>query len=84
MDFTGFIYTNFIDLSENDPLISINTDFTIQQTFVGDQIVKLKLIPNLGVYFANTNFCAKTKAETMTSLQFSRDLYKLNPNVYEL
>jgi hypothetical protein len=58
MDFTGFVYSNFVNLNDSDPVLSLVTDFTITYTTTDDYNFKLKLTPNTGIYFGNTIFCA--------------------------
>lgn len=82
MDFTSFVWNDFTILNENDTMIDVMADFTILYTPVNLTTFKLKLTPNLGLYFANTTFCAVTLAEALATLQFSSDLYKLDPSVY--
>jgi hypothetical protein len=82
MDFTGFVYTDFVILHQTDASITLSTDFITTFSIVDDRNFKLKLTPNLGLYFDNVIFCAKTNAETLTALQFSNDWLKLNPSVY--
>ena len=61
MDFTGFLYTDFLDLNESDTLLNLAGDFTNTYTMVDDKNFKLRLTPNLGLYFTSVIFCAITK-----------------------
>ena len=61
MEFSSFIYTDFVILTENNALINLATDFTTTYTAIDDKNFKLKLKPNAGVYFISTTFCAETK-----------------------
>lgn len=62
MDFTGFVYSNFVNLNDSDPVLTLTTDFTVTYTMIDDYNFKLKLTPNPTVYFTNIIFCAISKA----------------------
>lgn len=61
MTWTGFVYSDFVNLNESDSLISLSSNFTVTYQSTGTQSFKLKLTPNSGTYFLNTIFCAITK-----------------------
>jgi hypothetical protein len=58
MDWTGFIYDNFVDLNQNDPLLIFTRDITVVYSVIDGWSFKLRLTGNLGVFFTDTLFCA--------------------------
>jgi hypothetical protein len=62
MDFAGLVYSDFVNLNQNDALMTLGNNFTTTFTVVDNLNFKLKLTPNLGIYFTDVLFCALTKA----------------------
>jgi hypothetical protein len=62
MDFTGFAHSDFVILNQSNVSMTLATDFVTTLTVVDERSFKLKLTPNLGLYFDNVIFCAVTKA----------------------
>jgi hypothetical protein len=82
MTFTGFVYTDFLFFNTTDGANSITSDFTYLYTMIDTQSFKVKITAIPNIFFGNSTFCAVSKAEGSTSLQFSAQSYKLASSVY--
>ncbi len=71
MNFTNFVYQDFLDFNQSDPLLVFDRDFTVVYSQIDNWNFKLRLTANLGVHFVNQFFCAITKLEHLNTLQFS-------------
>lgn len=60
MNFTNFLYQDFIDFDQSDPLLIFTRDFTVTYTMIDNWNFKLKIKPNRGVHFVDQLFCAIT------------------------
>lgn len=58
MDWTGFVYQDFLDLTQIDPTLVFSRDITVVYSVIDGWSFKLRLTGNLGVFFVNNLFCA--------------------------
>lgn len=82
MSLNGFVYTDFVFFNTTDGTNSITGNFSYLYTMVDNLNFKVKMTANPYVFFGNSTFCAASRAEISTSLQFSGQWFKLAPSVY--
>ena len=58
MDWTGFLYQNFLYLNQSDQRLIFANDITVVYSLIDNWSFKLRLTGNLGVYFTDTLFCS--------------------------
>jgi hypothetical protein len=58
MDWTGFLYLDFVDLNQSDPSLIFTRDITVVYSEIDAYSFKLRLTGNLGVFFVDDFFCA--------------------------
>ena len=61
MNFTDFLYQDFLDLNQSDPLLNILRDFVVVYSQIDNWSFKLNLAANLEVHFVDRFFCAIIK-----------------------
>jgi hypothetical protein len=61
MNFTDFLYQDFLDLNQSDPLLNISRDFVVVYSQIDNWRFKLSLSANLEVHFVDRFFCAIIK-----------------------
>ena len=61
MDFSTFVYTDFVFFTSNDSFLNMGSDFTYVYTMVDNLNFKLLMTTTPMVFFGNTSLCAVSK-----------------------